>query len=81
MVKPRRGAHEPDWQSSDAYSYTSGLPRRGWAWEFLRRNSHYQRDCARMASMLEVTKIGAHQTVLNIPSSAPDPSCWGLLFR
>ena len=33
-----------DWRSAAAYAYVDDLNPAGVAWEFLRRNSDYQRD-------------------------------------
>lgn len=38
----------PDWRNAGAYSYTEKLTRAGWAWEFLRRNSAFRADYARV---------------------------------
>ncbi|MBZ9763325.1 DUF6499 domain-containing protein [Mesorhizobium sp. CA8] len=74
------GPAYPDWQDSSTYDYTAQLTSRGWAWEFLRRNHHFQNDvedALRHAHRSELTS-GTSLTVLS-PQDV-DLSRWGLLF-
>lgn len=34
---------QPDWRNRSHYDYTVSLSRRGWAWEFLRRNPEFRK--------------------------------------
>ncbi len=34
---------QPDWRDRSHYDYTASLSRRGWAWEFLRRNPEFRK--------------------------------------
>ncbi|MFC3074608.1 transcriptional regulator domain-containing protein [Shinella pollutisoli] len=34
-----------DWRSPAAYGHTKHIPAAGFAWEYLRRNDEYRRDC------------------------------------
>lgn len=34
----------PDWRQPNDYAFTAALDGAQWAWQFLRRNPHYQRD-------------------------------------
>lgn len=70
-----------NWRSNEAYDYTSGLPRRGWAWEFLRRNPGYQRDWGHLAPAFEFPRTGSHPIVCRLTGELPDLARWGLLFR
>ncbi|WP_353811759.1 DUF6499 domain-containing protein [Mesorhizobium sp.] len=36
----------PDWWDKSSYDHTAHLIRRGWAWEFLRRNPAFRHDLA-----------------------------------
>ncbi|MFD1254278.1 transcriptional regulator domain-containing protein [Devosia equisanguinis] len=39
-----------DWRSPAAYGHTKHIPAAGFAWEYLRRNDEYRRDCQTIAS-------------------------------
>jgi hypothetical protein len=41
----------PDWRSADDYAFCATLTRDQWAWEFLRRNPHYQSDYQRFIAI------------------------------
>lgn len=43
----------PNWKNKIEYDFTTSLDRRGWAWEFLRRNEDYKSDF--LASLLPKT--------------------------
>ena len=34
----------PDWRKKEDYAFTEALDRRGWTWEFMRRNESYRTD-------------------------------------
>lgn len=68
----------PDWWEETSYGYTAHLTRRGWAWEFLRRNPAFRRD---LAHALELAEWLEHRTSLDIMVSRVDLTCWGVLFR
>ena len=38
-----------DWRSPAAYEHTKHIPAAGFAWEYLRRNDEYRRDCQTIA--------------------------------
>lgn len=38
-------APQRDWKNPDDYRFTEGLDVLGWAWQFLRRNAAYKRQC------------------------------------
>ena len=61
-------ATKPDWRQASAYDLNQ-LDRAGLAWEFLRRNPQYRRECEQLtaeASRDVLAAIGEH---------------WGLQFR
>ncbi|WP_353682934.1 DUF6499 domain-containing protein [Mesorhizobium sp.] len=45
---PTKGtaADWPDWRDKNSYDYTAHLTRRGWAWEFLRRDPAFRHHLA-----------------------------------
>lgn len=59
------------WRSS-SYDYVDRIAPSDLAWEWLRRNGHYQRDYHNHAE----TNIPGHQTL----TRANWPSLWGLRF-
>ncbi|WP_159587935.1 transcriptional regulator domain-containing protein [Chelativorans xinjiangense] len=70
----------PDWQDRGAYDYTERLTRRGWAWEFLRRNPDFQKDLARGLSRAAWLETESGVVVIRLAPSDVDLSQWGLLF-
>lgn len=68
----------PAWQNRDAYEYTIKLTRRGWAWEFLRRNPRFQCDLARALEHVKYVDQGSNLRAIEPPV---DLTRWGLLFR
>jgi hypothetical protein len=62
---------EADWRSAEAYTYLNDLDPAELAWEFLRRNSDYQRDYR-----ATVRKAGDQAQF-----SDPVAGHWGLRFR
>ncbi|WP_417462988.1 transcriptional regulator domain-containing protein [Kordiimonas sp.] len=71
-------ADRPDWRDDQAYACTVRLTRREWAWEFLRRNSEFQRDLKVALDHAVVQKEGAAITIVN---SSLDLTKWGVMFR
>ena len=43
----------PNWRRPEAYAFTAGLSYHRWAWEFLRRNTEYQREFAEALRLLQ----------------------------
>ncbi|WP_432284854.1 DUF6499 domain-containing protein [Aminobacter sp. BA135] len=78
MVMIGNDADWPDWQDEKSYRYTRHLTRRGWAWEFLRRNPAFQRDC-RLS--LEQAEFAERWFEVEVVRSSLDLTQWGLLFR
>jgi len=56
------------------------MPNAAWAWEFLRRNAEYQRDCRRASDILPSPFIlSSGASFLRLTQSIPKAEKWGLL--
>lgn len=78
MVEPGSGTSWPNWWDKRSYGYTAYLTRRGWAWEFLRRNPTFQRHLRCALERVDHKKI---RQSLDVMASPVDLSNWGVLFR
>ncbi|MDX8535360.1 DUF6499 domain-containing protein [Mesorhizobium sp. VK25A] len=78
MSLPEPEADRPDWRDERSYDYTLELTRRGWAWEFLRRNPAFRDD---LSHALERARSVDQRPSLDVILSSADLSRWGLLFR
>ncbi|MDX8529092.1 DUF6499 domain-containing protein [Mesorhizobium sp. MSK_1335] len=78
MSLPEPEADRPDWRDERSYDYTLELTRRGWAWEFLRRNPAFRHD---LSHALERARSVDQRPSLDVIFSSADLSRWGLLFR
>lgn len=67
-----------DWRDEDAYAELEQLDRRGFAWEYLRRNPDYRRQ--RTLSDEAAASIFTGVPVLRT-SAVTIPPIWGLRFR
>ena len=74
-------ASRPGPSDVPAYDYTRSLTRRGWAWEFLRRNPAYCRDWSRSRAAATVERFGSIGAVVKLSIESPELANWGLLFR
>lgn len=81
MSEPDGTADEPDWRRSETYDYTRSLPRRGWAWEFLRRNPDYRREWMPPPDKATIEAIRPALTVQTLRATEHDRPQRGLLFR
>lgn len=81
MVEPRETADASDWRRDATYGYTDALPRRGWAWEFLRRDPDYRRTWPSLGNMVRIENVRPNLTVLTPPAEARDMAHWSLIFR
>lgn len=81
MVDHRTLAGAHDWRRSGAYDYTAALPRRAWAWEFLRRNRDYQRAWSEARAAIKVERPASHLTVVTADRDLADMARWDVLFR
>lgn len=69
------------WQHAANYDYTRHLTRRGWAWEFLRRNKQFVADWD--AAQSEVTMLLGQggPLKLRLCMAASRLQRWRLIFR
>jgi len=70
---------EPPWHRLDAYDYTDSLPKRAWAWEFLRRDPLYQREWTGIGPAVSV-EHQPHVTVLIANRPLDDLARWACFF-
>lgn len=69
------------WLHSANYDYTRHLTRRGWAWEFLRRNKHYIADWAVAQGEITMLRGQGGPVTLKLGADASRMQRWGLIFR
>lgn len=63
------------------YDYTRHLTRRGWAWEFLRRNKHYVVDWGVAQSEATMLQEQGGRVTLRLGAGVSRMQRWGLIFR
>lgn len=81
LNKPGESIGRTHWLHAANYDYTRHMTRRGWAWEFLRRNKNYIVDWG--VAQGEVTMLtgqGGPET-LKLDAGASRLQPWGLIFR
>jgi hypothetical protein len=66
---------------ADAYSYTAGLSRRDWAWEFLRRNAAFGAALKHFSLHVTVRRVTPNLTSYRVRRGAPSLADWGMIFR
>ena len=59
-AKPKKKIFPPDWKDSTAYPNEKTTTDKQWAWEFLRRNPEFQKDCKKL-------KSGQHEHFVHDP--------------
>lgn len=69
------------WLDAANYDYTHRLTRRGWAWEFLRRNKHYAADWNLVQNEVRVLPENSRFARLRLDVGASQMQRWGLIFR
>ena len=69
------------WLYAANYDYTRHLTRRGWAWEFLRRNKHYVVDWSFTQSEITALRGQGGPETLRLGAGASRLQPWGLIFR
>ena len=69
------------WLHASNYDYTRHLTRRGWAWEFLRRNKHYVLDWGVAQSEVMMLPGQGSPVTLRLGASSFRMWHWGLIFR
>lgn len=68
------------WWIRPGYDYTNTLARRGWAWEFLRRNPEFAVDWHQSCRLLRVEFATPSVSVLRRQCAQAPIDCWGLHF-
>lgn len=63
------------------YDYTRHLTRRGWAWEFLRRNKDYVVDWGVAQSETTALRGQGGPVTFRLNAVASRMQRWGLIFR
>lgn len=81
MVDLHGPGGERDWRCEDAYDYTDVLPRRAWAWEFLRRDRDYQKAWSDVSTTVRIETPSPNLTVITAGAELAEMARWGLFFR
>jgi len=81
MVKPPNSSPGADWRRRAAYDYTAVLPRRGWAWEFLRRDAAYRQAWSEASAAVAIERPAPNLTVMTARTELPELADWCLFFR
>lgn len=81
MVKPPNSRPGADWRRGTAYDYTAALPRRGWAWEFLRRDSAYWQAWSEASAAVTIERPAPNLTTITARTELPELADWCLFFR
>jgi len=69
-----------DWTEDRTYDYTARLNDRGWAWEWLRRNTAFRKDWDDARLQYGVAGYDGASTLLVSQSQTPKLSGWGCLY-
>ncbi len=77
--RPPLPAEQP-WDRSEAYAYTATLPRRAWAWEFLRRDPDFQHAWAAGQPMVSTEAPRARLAALTAIRTLDSLEPWGVIF-
>lgn len=81
MVEQPNSIPVAEWRHRGAYDYTASLPRRGWAWEFLRRDGAYRRAWTEASAAVAVETPAPNLTVMTACAELREMAHWGLFFR
>lgn len=81
LSKPGESFGRLHWLHAANYDYTRHLTRRGWAWEFLRRNKHYVVDWGVAQSEITALQGQGGPVTLRLGADASRMRRWGLIFR
>lgn len=69
-----------DWTVDETYDYTARLNDRGWAWEWLRRNTDFRKNWDEARLQYGVSGYDGASTLLVSQSQTPKLSQWGCLY-
>lgn len=81
LRKPDESFGRTHWLHAANYDYTRHMTRRGWAWEFLRRNKHYVVDWSVAQSEVAKLQEQGGPVTLRLGAGASRLQRWGLIFR
>lgn len=81
LSKSGEALGETIWPHAANYDYTRHLTRRGWAWEFLRRNKYYVMDWGVAQSEVTMLLGQGGPVTLRLGADASRMRRWGLIFR
>jgi hypothetical protein len=81
LNKPGEALGGTLWLHVANYDYTHHLTRRGWAWEFLRRNKHYVVDWGVAQNEITASWGQGGLVTLRLATDASHMQRWGLIFR
>lgn len=69
------------WRQDARYRYTDTLPRRAWAWEFLRRNPDYRKTWADVSAAAKIEFPTPGLTRITASAELDELARWGIFFR
>ncbi|MGE0333844.1 MAG: DUF6499 domain-containing protein [Gammaproteobacteria bacterium] len=81
MVDPQESGGKRDWRCEDAYAYADVLPRRAWAWEFLRRDPHFRQTWSDVSTTARIETPSPNLTMITAGAELAEMVRWGLFFR
>lgn len=81
MAEPGEMVGGSDWRRDATYDYTDALPRRAWAWEFLRRERDFQQAWSETSDTVAIETPAPNVTVMTAGAELRDMARWGLFFR
>ncbi len=81
LNKPGEALGGTLWLEAANYDYTRHLTRRGWAWEFLRRNKHYVEDWDFAQAKVTMLQEQGGPVRLKLGTGVSCMQRWGLIFR
>ncbi|MBZ0262466.1 MAG: DUF6499 domain-containing protein [Hyphomicrobiales bacterium] len=81
LNKPGEALGGTLWLHAANYNYTRYLTRRGWAWEFLRRNKHYVVDWGVAQSEITAIRGQGRPVMFRLSAVTSRMQRWGLIFR
>lgn len=70
-----------DWRSQCTYDYARGLPRRAWAWEFLRRNPSFRSAWLRDSRASVSDIVAPNLKLVRLSATSGEAPRWGVIFR
>jgi len=81
LRKSSEALRQTGWLQAANYEFTHRLARRGWAWEFLRRNKNYAADWAFTRNEPGVASQDNRLGRFILDAGVSLMQRWGLIFR